>query len=200
MKDSIVDKITQIILIVFSVVLGLYLSERLEDRKNEREADKLLSKVKAELKDNRRILDEWVPYHREVVESMDSIFSSEEFINDFIENRESFYGIFPKETMMGETPSDDAWDIAKSHPLIVNLDYDELLVLSKVYNQQKFAYDPLHKLIDILLSPDFNQKDEARSNLQMFRNRFENILGLENQLVRYYDQAEEILQFEDRVE
>ena len=58
MKDSIIHKITQIILIAFSVVLGLDLSERLEDRKNEREAVKLLSKVKAELQDNKRILDE----------------------------------------------------------------------------------------------------------------------------------------------
>ena len=131
---------------------------------------------------------------------MDSTFSNESFINLFIEDRSALYRIFSKNTIMGETPSNDAWDIAKSHPLIVNLDYEELFILSKIYNQQKFAYDPFFKLVDILLAPDFNEEEKARANLKMFQNRFANMVGLEIQLVNYYNQAEEILKFEESFE
>jgi len=83
MKKSLIKNITQICLIVFSVVLGLYLSERIEDRKNEKEATKLLAKVKSELKENKTLLDEWAPYHREIVNSLDSLSENEKFITKF---------------------------------------------------------------------------------------------------------------------
>lgn len=38
---------------------------------------------------------------------------------------------------MSEMPSNDAWDIAKSHPLVVNFDYNELLVLTEFTNSKE---------------------------------------------------------------
>lgn len=51
------ENITQVVLIVFSVVLGLYLSERIEERKNKRASDDLLVKVKAEVKNQRFLIN-----------------------------------------------------------------------------------------------------------------------------------------------
>jgi len=196
MKQSIIKGIAQIFLIVFSVVLGLYLSERIEDNKNEKNAKQLLSKIKSELNENKILLDYWVPYHQEVVGILDSFSSSEKFIDNFIQDKTAIYNAFNRGTIMSDMPSNDAWDIAKSHPLVVNFDYDELLVLSKIYNQQKFTYESIPKLIDLMVSTEFNAKETAKSNLILFKNKLEEIYGREVQLTNYYIEAEKILEFQ----
>ena len=194
MKASILKNITQVILIVFSVVLGLYLSERIEERKNDKEATKLLSKIKSELNENKKLLDHWVPYHEEMLKRLDSLAKNEIFVENFIKDNSSLYQVFTRGTIMGETPANDAWDIAKSHPLIVHFDYADLLILSKIYNQQSMTYEPAPRIIELLLSPDFNSKEKAKPNLQAFRNQLREIVTREIQLMNYLKEAEEILE------
>ena len=196
MEKAIVQNIKQVLLIVFSVVLGLYLSERIEERKNEKEAAKLLAKVKSELNENKKLLDVWVPYHREIVRSLDSLSQKEFFLEDFIEDKSALYQVVTKGTILSDMPSNDDWDIAKSHPLIVNFEYDELLILSKVYNQQKISFESLPNLIELVLSPDFNSRVQARPNLQLFRDKLNDIASRETQLIDYYNEADEILNFQ----
>ncbi len=193
MKDSILKNITQILLIVFSVVLGLYLSERIEDKKNKKEASKLLSKIKSELNENKRLLDEWVPYHGEILNTLDSLSKDNIFIENFIEDKSTIYEAFSRGTIMSDMPASDTWDIAKNHPLIVDFDYDELLMFSKIYNQQKFTYESIPKLIDLMVSTEFNAKGSARQNLQLFKDKLGEIYGREMQLVNYYNRAENLM-------
>lgn len=197
MKISILKNITQLFLIVFSVVLGIYLSERIEERKNEKEAGLLLSKIKSELNENKKLLDYWVPYHREIVKSLDSLSNDKIFIGKFINDKSTLYKIFARGTIMSETPANDAWDIAKSHPLIVNFDYEDLFILSKIYKQQENTYNSLPKMIELLLSPDLNSKENAKLNLQLFKNQLQDIASREFQLISYYNQAEKILDLQN---
>lgn len=197
MKKSLLENISQIVLIVFSVVLGLYLSERIEDRKNEKEAIKLLSKIKYELNENKKILDSWVPYHVEAVKKLDSLSQNQSFIENFISDNSILYSAFNRGTIMSETPSNDAWDIAKSHPLIVNFEYNELLILSKIYKQQKSAYDQVPKLVEVLVASDLNDRQKAKSNLQLIKNMLHDISSRELQLVDYYNRAEKILHYQN---
>ena len=193
MKKSIIKYVSQILLIVFSVVLGLYLSERIEDRKNEKEADKLMSKIKSELNNNLMILSSWTPYHREIVKTLDSLVNDEKFIENFIIDKTELYGAFTRQTLMGESPTSDAWDIAKSHPLIVNLDYDALFAISRIYKQQESTFEPVPRLVELLLSPQLNSSDVAETNLVLLKNKLDDISMRELQLISYYKEAEEIL-------
>lgn len=195
MKESMLKYISQVILIVFSVVLGLYLSERIEDRKNDKDAAKLLSRIKSELNENKKLLDKWVPYHREIVEKLDSLSKNEQFVLSFIKDKSTIYKAFSEGTIMSDIPADDTWDIAKSHPLIVNFEYDELLMLSKIYNQQEFTYESIPKLIELMLSNEFNSTTSARQNLQLFKEKLADIYGREMQLVNYYNHANSILNY-----
>lgn len=196
MKKSIIKYFLQVFLIVFSVVLGLFLSERIEERKNEKDAMKLLSKIKSELNENKKLLDYWVPYHGEIVDNLDSFSNDEKFIKNFINDKSAIYEAFSRGTIMSDMPSSDAWDIAKSHPLIVNIDYDILLNLSKIFNQQKVTYESIPKLIDLMVSTEFNAKETAKTNLQLFKDKLAEIHGREMQLVNYYNEAEKNLKFQ----
>lgn len=196
MKESMVKNVTQIFLIVFSVVLGLYLSERIEDRKDEKEAKKLMSKIKSELNTNLKILNDWVPYHREIVSKLDSLAKEENFIEDFVTDKSKLYDAFSRQTLMGQSPTSDTWDIAKSHPLIVNFDYEELSALSRIYNQQETTFEPIPRMVELLLSSDFNERGSARLNLILFKDKLDDISMRELQLISYYKEAEVILKYQ----
>ena len=193
MDTSLLDSTKQILLIVFSVVLGLFLSQRIEERKDETEANQLLSRILSEVNDNKMLIKEWAPYHREIANNLVRLNNDEEFIESFIKNKRVIgTEILTKGTFMGRMPSADAWDIAKSHPLIVNLDYDIILMLSKIYNQQKSTFSPTDKISEVFLSPDFNSKEKAQINLQTLTMNMQEIVSREQQLIEFFDESESI--------
>ena len=194
MEKSIIKYTTQLFLIVFSVVLGIFVSERIEEQKNKRQAERLLSKITSEVNDNRKLLAYWAPYHRDIANTLDSLSNDELFVDAFVNDKSAlFEAILTRGTFMDRTPGSDAWDIAKSHPIIVNFDYDELLILSKIYNQQRVTFEPAEKISEIFFAPDFNAKEKAKSNLQILSNLMREIVGREIRLIAYYTEAEEIL-------
>lgn len=196
MKKSIKNNITQLFLIVFSVVLGLYLSERIEERKNEKEAALLLSKIASEVNKNKELLEDWIPYHKKIFNRLDSLNNEESFIKSFIDDESVlFEEVITRGNLMGETPSDEAWDIAKSHPLIVHFDYDDLLILTRIYNQQAMTYEPVPKLIELFLSADFNSSENAKLNLQTFKNQMREVVSREIQLLYYIKERDKALEF-----
>jgi len=199
MKKSIIENTKQLFLIVFSVVFGLYLSERIEEQKDEKEAMKLLSKVTSEVNDNQKLLEHWAPYHREITERLDSLCNNETFIENFINDKSILFNeVLTRGTFMSRMPSSDAWDIAKSHPLVVNIDYEELLILSKIYNQQKSTYEPVAKIFEKFFTSDVNTKENAKPNLLEFQSQIQEIVGREVQLMNYFIEAEQILKFQNK--
>lgn len=198
MEKPIVKNITQLFLIVFSVVLGVFLSERIEEQKNKNEAAKLLAKVTSEVIENKKLLENWAPYHADIARSLNSLSNDDVFVENFINDKTTLYKeVLTEGTFMRRMPSSDAWDIAKSHPLIVNLDYDELLILSKVYNQQESTFELTDEISDIFFSPDFNSQEKAKSNLQSLNNLMQEISSREEALINYFKEAEEIFKLQN---
>ena len=192
--DAIKQNITQVILIVFSVVLGLYLSERIEDRKTKQESYELLTTIKSELKGNIKLVKDWASYHQEINKNLDSLSKDEKFIAEFINDKFIlFEKLFTRGTLMGSSPVNDAWDIAKSHPLIMNIEHEKLITLSRVYNQQEGTFEPMIKMFELFSSKDVNKKEDAKLNLALISDHFHDLVGREIQLMHYFKESEEIL-------
>ena len=199
--NAIKQNITQVVLIVFSVVLGLYLSERIEERKNKQASDNLLVKVKSEVNGNIKLVEDWAVYHQEIHKNLDSLSTNEEFIEEFIKDKSIFFEkLLTRGTFMGRMPGNDAWDIAKAHPLIVNFDYDKLVILSKIYNQQEKTFEPGVKVFELLSSKDVNTEKNAKSNLSSMAESMFELVARENQLMYYYNNSKEILDLPDNKE
>ncbi len=193
-SNSIQQVITQFVLIVFSVVLGLYLSERIEESKKRKESEVLLGRIEAEVKDNISLLREWLPYHQEMHKNLDSLSNDEAFITEFINNKYTFYKtLVTRGTFMGRTPANDAWDIAKANPLITNIEYEKLLILSRVYNQQASTYGVLFEVFAIINAKDFNAETDAKINLEVLADRLHEFVAREKQLMYYFNESEGIL-------
>ncbi|MEO1627528.1 MAG: hypothetical protein AAFV25_20425 [Bacteroidota bacterium] len=197
-SNSTKQLITQFILIVFSVVLGLYLSERIEDGKKRKESKELLTTIESELKDNIRLLNKWVPYHHEVSKRLDSLSKDETFKETFMRDKfAALYQLLTEGTFMGRRPASDAWDIAKSHPLIVNIEHQKLVALSRIYNQQEMTFDPGMEMINLIKSKGVNAPENVEENLVLMSNHMDELVAREKQLVYYYRQAKEILDLDD---
>ncbi len=193
-NNTIKELVTQFLLIVFSVLLGLYLSERIEERKQRQASEELLSVVKAEVKDNIILLNEWVPYHQEIHQKLDSLKDDPAFVQGFINNKLIFFEkLMTKGTFMTMNPVSDAWDIAKGHPLIVNFNYDEMLVLSRIYNQQKSTFEPAMEMLKIFSSKDVNNAKDAKANLELMSERWFELAARERQLMGFYREGVKIL-------
>jgi len=202
MNNTIKENITQFFLIVFSVVLGLYLSERIEDRKEKQEAKDLLTTINSEVKDNTQLLEYWYPYHQEIYNNLDSLADDDAFIKDFINDKNIvFERLFTRSTFMGRRPANDAWEIAKSHPLIVKIDYDKYTILSRIYNQQFVTYESAEKMFELLFgSKDVNTEENAKANLDILSDRIKEFVAREKRLLSYYKDGQEILGLKDNVE
>lgn len=198
MNSAIKRNITQVVLIVFSVVLGLYLSERIEERKNRQESINLLTLIKSEVKDNIALMEEVIPYHKEIHENLDSLCQEEVFIAAFIKDKSILFNtLFTRGSFIHRYPANDAWDIAKAHPLIANIDYDKLLVLSKIYNQQKLTFEPMKEIFEIHDSKEVNLEQEAKLNLEIILNKLHELVAREMLLMHYYEQAKDILDLQN---
>ena len=198
LRDSVLKSIAQLFLIVFSVVLGLFLSGRIEEQKDANEAAKLMAKITAELSDNKNLVEDWAPYHAGIARKLDSLSHDDRFVANFIEDKTVLFSeVLTEGTFMRRLPSSNAWDIAKSHPLVVNFDYDELLILSKIYNQQQSAFKFTDEIAEIFFSPDFNSQEKAKSNLQSFSMRMREFVSREMQLIQYFREAEGILRLQN---
>lgn len=193
-RNTTKETITQFFLIVFSVVLGLYLSERIEESKNKRASEELLATVKAEAVDNIALLNYWVPYHDEIQKVLDSLSKEEAFVEAFVADKFVFFEqVMHRGTFMGRQPASDAWDIAKAHPLVVNIDYDKWVILSRIYSQQKMTFEPGFEMISLFESRDVNEPSEAQKNLELLSNHMFELVAREKQLIYYYRKAVDIL-------
>jgi len=198
MKKEIKEYIVQVILILFSVVLGLYLNKKIEDRNERKEAEKLFSLIKQDLADNRLLLLDWQPYHKEISENLRDSIGSATFIDAFVDNRHSIARLMTRGTFMERTPSYDAWEMAKSNPILMNIGYDKMFLLSKIYNQQLDTFDPVKEIYKLYNSTGFNTSEHAKENLQILQTHLQELEGRESLLIQYYDQAFEEFQLEGK--
>ncbi|MEM1219209.1 MAG: hypothetical protein AAGH79_09865 [Bacteroidota bacterium] len=191
----------QIFLIVFSVVLGLFLSEQIQQNNAKKESMQLLELIKSEVQENLQMMEQVVPYHQWIYNYLDSVRQEEAFVAGFMEDKSYFAEqLFTKGSFLYRLPAQDAWDIAKSHPRIAYVPYDKLLILSKIYNQQELTFVPMFELFDLYKASDINAPDKAQQNLESLLDRIKEIVGREELLMYYFEEAKEILALDPETE
>jgi len=180
----------QVLLIVFSVVLGLYLNQKLVDRNEQRQANELLSLVLEEVKTNRAMTADWKPYHDSVKVNFLKLKSDDEFLKEFTINKEILFGtLFTRGAFMRQLPSNSAWEIAKSNPLVSKINFKDMKLLADVYSAQEYVYEPFFKMLDYFNSPGINHKEVAKESLTNMYINFREVVGRENFYLQTCDTA-----------
>jgi len=198
LKKIIEVYLPQVFLIVFSVVLGMYLNQKMLERNDRKKADKLLSMVEAEVKSNQRILKDWYPYHQRMYQKLDSLKDDSNFIKDFQKDKNVlFEKLLTRGSFMKESLSDASWEVTKLNPVVSEISFDKMNILTKVYNQQKGTFEPMHKMFDLLSKPFINTPKNAKENLNLISGFVRELAAREAQLLYYYKKADELLEGEE---
>ena len=194
MKKLIYEYIPQVILIVFSVVLGLYLNQKMVERTERQDAEQVLKIIKSEISGNLEILEDWGAYHYEIKLNFDSLSKEKNFVEEFIADKEILFDtLFTRKTFMKVSLSKSAWEISKNNPVISKIDYNKMLWLDKIYNQQNMTFEPAKERFELYHLTGVNDPSVAAENLKIMNNFMNELVGRENLLISYYrDSLEEL--------
>jgi hypothetical protein len=193
MKKKISEYLIEALLIVFSVILALVLNEYRNGLLEEKELNAILSNVKAEIENNKSIVEELIPYHKKGIDNLDSILLN----NLAIDSVKSRYGlkllkIFPQGFYRRQV-SNSAWEVFKSTGMISKIDIDKAQFLSRLYTQQEIAFLPVFDIVDFTTERGFLHQEKAEENLIIISRHMEELYGRENALLGMYREGVKIL-------
>jgi len=193
MKKFLQVYVPQILLIVFSVVLGLFLSEKIKERQDKQMAQQLVSHLKTEIEQCRETMLEWMPYHQDLKNKLDSLRVDDSFIKEFEKDPSAIFKVAPRGFFNGKVTS-VAWETALLNPAISEISYHQMRDFKNVYNQLDITFfdgnrSPLQKMMNLALSFDFNSLNKSKQNLQAFSSSTQELIGREIDVIIYCNKA-----------
>lgn len=189
MKSKIGEYLIQVLLIVFSVVLALALTEYINSLKTKKELNLMLKNIEEELRTNREIVEELIPYHENVLIKLKTSYSEPQKLDSIKASDDiNFFNFAPKgiqQKLINKT----AWETAKLSGLIHEIKNERLQLLAKTYEQQEITFTPSDKIQEIVASRDFLDNSKAKENLILLYWQFNELIGRESALKRHYDKV-----------
>jgi len=187
-KDNLLKLLIDSGLIIFSVLFALFINEY----RNSIHDDKLkyiaLLNVKNELQSNLEVVNDWLPYHKEVLKNFQSAIENDS-INQSVKTKEGidFRKIMPRGVVQSLI-NNTSWETLKNSSVVSNLEYESLLKLSKIYEiQNKGVQKTLDVIIEILSSREALRIESSDETLILLRNAFAELVSQEETLIQYYE-------------
>jgi hypothetical protein len=124
------------LLIIFSVLLALGVTEYI-NKFHERENTKsLLKNIVAELKNNKKAIQEMNEYNMHVLSKIDSALVSRDLQKKIVSHDEFHLKQIAPQGALYRYPDNDAWTIAKNNDIMSKTDVESISILTKVYEDQ----------------------------------------------------------------
>lgn len=173
-------------LIVFSVLLALVLNEWRESRAEKERVEQALGAIRAELRENRRLVDEAREYHARLAASFDASARRGAERPDLSAAERGL--LHPARVLR------TAWESAQSTGASSAIPYDTVLRLSSVYVRQE-EYEALSRTVgeaiyDRILQDGLDAVVQTYPRFVVIQKEF---VGREASLLQEYDEALEAL-------
>ena len=174
-------------LIVFSVLLALFLNEYRTVLKEAELKRTALANVRQEIANNMGILDEWIPYHESVVQNLQEALDDEAIRAGMISNRRINFGMVMPGGIVQQLIQRTSWEALRNVNIISNLDYGDVLALSKIYDlQEEGVQQTIRIILAELSSREAQQIDKIEETLLILRNSFAELVSQETFLKQHY--------------
>ena len=188
-KDNLSRYAFEAILIVFSVLLALYLDNVIEERKEARTVDELISHIADEMESNLAIVDEWLPYHRSVIDEIDRYLASDALLQDLLSADGIDYGRLMERGLIQDFYNDLSWQLAQQSEMTSRIDFDVTYAISKAYVSQHNVNLTLQRFADFVFERDTHDPDQLVSSLRILRNILAELAGQQSVLQHNYLEA-----------
>ena len=182
------------ILIVFSVLLALFLDSTLEDRREARNINELIGHVAGEMQSNLAIVDEWLPYHRSVIEEIDRYLASGELRQSLLTADGIDYGRLMERGLIQNFYSSSSWQLVQQSEITSRIDFELTYAISQAYLSQQNVNLTLQRFPDFVLDRATYDPDQLVVSLRILRNLLQELSGQQSVLQHNYREALRTLQ------
>ena len=180
-------------LIVGSILFALFLDEYRGQLEQDRLRDRALATVSNEIKRNLELVEEGIPNHQSILEKLDKALRDESYKVQLLTNNISLSLsnlIMPDGVSSSGWVDDSAWLALRFSSAFSNLDFDTVLVLSKVYNSQESGIEgTLEDVLTLLSSRELLEKENIDITLTLLRNIFHELVAQEEYILLRYKNA-----------
>jgi len=195
-KENLVRYTLEAILIVFSVLLALFLDNVIGDRREARIIDELVSHIADEMKSNLTIVDEWLPYHRAVIDEVDRYLASDELQQSLLTADGIDYGRLMERGLIQDFYSNSSWQLAQQSELTSRIEFEVTYAISRAYLSQQNVNLTLQRFSDFVFERQTHDPDKLVNSLRILRNLLQELSGQQSVLQHNYREA---LQAVDRM-
>lgn len=117
--------------VVLGVVLAFAANEWRENRNHKNHAQQALSTIVDEIVTNQKAVEEKLAYHSYLIDTLSA------YLTGHTENPKPDYRVFSKGFISPAYPLSTAWDVAQATDALSAMDYQDVLILSRIYNLQE---------------------------------------------------------------
>lgn len=182
------------ILIVFSVLLALFLDSTLEDRREARNINELIGHVADEMQSNLAIVDEWLPYHRSVIDEIDRYLASGELRQSLLTADGIDYGRLMERGLIQDFYSSSSWQLVQQSEITSRIDFELTYAISQAYLSQQNVNLTLQRFSDFVVDRATHDPDQLVVSLRILRNLLQELSGQQSVLQHNYREALHTLQ------
>lgn len=185
-KENLVRSALEAILIVFSVLLALFLDNVIEERKEARKVNELVSHIADEMKSNLTIVDEWLPYHRAVVDEVDRYLESDELQDRLLTADGIDYGPLMERGLIQDFYSISSWQLAQQSEVTSGIEFDVASKISRAYLSQQNVNQTILRFSDFFFDRQTHDPDQLVNSLRILRNLLQELSGQQSVLQHHY--------------
>ena len=188
-KINIARHALEAVLIVFSVLLALFLDNVFEERREQQTLRELIGHVTDEMQANLAIADEWLPYHRSVINKVDRYLESDALRQSLLEDDSIDYAPLMTRGLIQDFYSSAAWQLVQQSEVSAKMDFEVSSAISRAYLSQDNVNQTLQRFSDFGFDRATYDPDQLLVSLRLLRNLMQEIAGQENVLRANYQAA-----------
>jgi hypothetical protein len=157
------------LLIIFSVLLVVILTEYINKFREKGNTKNLLTHIAAELKHNKKAIQEMNQYNLLVLDKIDSALINRKLQNGLVSNDEFHLNIIAPRGVLYRYLDNDAWTIAKSNNVMSKVDDETIAMLTKVYDNQERMMKVEDEVAKVLLDRASRDPKQLHTTLILIR-------------------------------
>ena len=188
-RENLARYTLEAILIIFSVLLALFLDSVLEDRKEARIVEELVSHIADEMRSNLAVVDEWLPYHRNVINEIDRYLAAGELRQDLLTTDGIDYGRLMPKGLIQDFYSHSSWQLAQQSEMTSRIEFDVTYAISQAYLSQQNVNRTLQRFSDFVFDRSTHDPDQLVTSLRILRNLLQELSGQQSVLQHNYEEA-----------
>ncbi len=192
-KENLARYSLEAIFIVFSVLLALFLDNVLEDRRDARVIDDLVSHIADEMRSNLAIVDQWLPYHRTVVDEIDRYLASDELQQSLLTADGIDYGRLMERGLIQDFYRNSSWQLAQQSEMTSRIEFSVTDAISKAYLSQQNVNLTLQRFSDFVFERQTHDPNQLVNSLRILRNLLQELSGQQSVLQHNYQEALQIV-------